>query len=124
MKGLIRLLPYRFEILKTLILKTFVLFMKIMKHIFGLFLGIMCLNQIVYGQTDSLNKVVSILKKQPESTKRDTLLVKTLNDYAKEIMATENHILGLPYAQEAEKLAIKTHWDKGLLLSYKTISTL
>ena len=97
--------------------------MKIMKHIFGLFLGIICLNQIVYGQTDSLNKVVSILKKQPESTKRDTLLVKTLNDYAKE-MASENHILGLPYAREAEKLAIKAHWDKGLLLSYKTISSI
>ncbi|MBA4850497.1 histidine kinase [Emticicia sp. BO119] len=95
------------------------------KYIFCFFLGILAFNQKTVGQTeDSLATVITQLKGQVISFHRDTLLVVTLNEYAKKKIPTDEPSVGLPYAQEAEKIAAKLHWNKGLLMSYQTIANI
>jgi signal transduction histidine kinase len=85
---------------------------------------LLCLNISLFGQTDILLSKLAKEKSMPNSFKKDTLIIVTLNDLARKNLQINEPSVALNFANEALKIAKKSKWNNGLLMTYANIASI
>ncbi len=82
------------------------------------------LNITLFGQTDLLLSKLAKEAAMPDSFTKDTLIIVTLNDLAKKNLQINKPSIAINFANEALKIAKKTKWNNGLLMTYANIASI